>query len=285
MSAQPEVAHTYPAGMRRFATSLIACAALMVSGLTLAPSASAAPGPAESYLFVVDGSQIKVTPEKGTAARVVITDPSAIRFSDRPYRHVRPIALRALLGEFGWSPTTLKLADTTPNASISIAGERSRVVDIGKAEIRKGRLVLHVISIDGPLQAAKGAGSVFIDNVNPADTFPQTQTADLYIDPTFGTTYTATATLTSPTSATVNVLANGATVLSAVLTPATPTAILLGTLPDGYGIPMVLNIPVYATFDPEGVSVVLSGTIMGPDADDIPLDPVPVSATWGFFFD
>lgn len=271
--------------MRRLATSLIAGAALAVSGLTLAPAASAAPGPAESYLFVVDGSQIKVMPEKGNAGRIVITDPSAIRFSDRPYRHVRPMALRAMLAEFGWSPSTSRLADATPNASISVAGERSRVVDIGRAEIRKGKLVLHVISIDGPLQAAKGAGSVFIDNVDAAPTFPQTQSTVLYTDPTFGTTYTATATLTGPTSATVNVLADGTTVLTAVLTPATPATVLLGTLPDGYAIPMDLEIPVYASFSSRGVVVGLNGTIMGPDDDDNLDGPVSVSATWNFFLD
>lgn len=270
--------------VRRLAISLLATAALAVTGLTLAPSASAVPGPAESYLFVVDGSQIKVTPGKGTTGRVVITDPSAIRFSDRPYRHVRPMALRAMLAEFGWSPSTSRLADATPNASISIAGERSRVVDIGRAEIRKGKLVLYVNSIDGPLQVAKGAGSVFIDNVDPAPTFPQTQSAVLYTDPTFGTTYTATATLTGPTSATVNVLADGTAVLTAVLTPATPATVLLGTLPNGYVIPTALEISVYASFTSRGVVVGLNGTIMGPDADDNPLPPVMVSENWLFEF-
>lgn len=268
--------------VRRLAISLLATAAVAVSGLTLAPSASATPGPAESYLFVVDGSQIKVTPGKGTAGRVVITGPSAIRFSDRPYRHVRPLAVRALLDEFGWSPTTLKLAETTPNASISIAGERSRVVDIGRAEIRKGKLVLYVKSIDGPLEPAKGAGSVFIDNVNPADAFPQTQTADLYTDPTFGTTFTAMVALNSPTSATISILADGTTVLTTVLTPETPSTTLFGTLPDGYEIPMTLELPVVAQFNPLGVSVALVGTIMGPDADDNPLPPVMVSENWLF---
>ena len=271
--------------MRRIATSLVAAVILAAAGLPLAPAAVAAPGPAESYLFVVDGSQIKVMPEKGNAGRIVITEPSAIRFSDRPYRHVRPIPLRAMLNEFGWSPSTLALADATPNASISIAGKRSRVVDIGKAEIRKGKLVLHVISIDGPLQAAKGAGSVFIDNVDSAPTFPQTQSTELYTDPTFGTTYTATATLTSPTSATVSILADGRTVLTTVLTPTTPSSPVSGTLPDGYEVPMVLVFSASAQFNEIGVSVFLSGTIMGPDVQDNPVDPVEVSASWGFLPD
>ena len=153
--------------MRRFGSLLTA---VLVAGLLApaasAPAAHASLGPPESYLFVVDAADVRVVPEKGTAARIVLTDPSALRFSDRPYRHVRPMSLRDMLAEFGWTPERLKLEDPTPNASISIAGQRSRIVEIRKAHFRQGKLILHVLGIDGPLKSARGAGSVFIDNVS-----------------------------------------------------------------------------------------------------------------------
>lgn len=268
--------------MRRLAMSLVAAVILAAAGLPLAPAAVAAPGPAESYLFVVDGSQIKVVPEKGNAGRIVITEPSAIRFSDRPYRHVRAIALRAMLNEFGWSPSTLSLADSTPNASISIAGKRSRVVDIGKAEIRKGKFVLHVIGIDGPLKVAKGAGSVFIDNADSAPTFPQSQSTEIYTNPTFGTEFTVVTTLTSATSATISLVADGDTLWTAIVDTSAPETSQVFTLGDGYVVPLTFDMGVSAAFLASAVSVNLSATIQGPDAQDNLLPPVVVSENWLF---
>lgn len=268
--------------MRRLITTTLAAITLAATAIVAPAAASAAPGPAESYLFVVDASQVKVMPGKGKAARIVLSDAAAIRFSDRPYRHVRPMSLRAMLEEFGWSPQTLKLADSTPNASVSIGGQRSRVVDIGKAEIRKDKLVLHVTGIDGPLKAARGAGSVFIDNATPAPTFPQTQTSTLYVDPTFGKTFTATATLTSATSMTVTILYDGETQITIALSPTQPISTLAATIEDGYQIRFTVDVSASAEFSESAVAAALTGTIIGPDADDDLLPPAPVSAIWGF---
>jgi hypothetical protein len=68
------------------------------------------------------------------------------------------------------------LKASTPNASISIAGERSQIVDIKRARISDGVLVLRVKGLTGPLNSGKGAGSLFIDN---APTYPQSQTFDI----------------------------------------------------------------------------------------------------------
>lgn len=268
--------------MRRLVTAVLAPIILATAALAAPGAAAAAPGPDESYLFVVDATQVKVTPGKGKAARIVLTDPSALRFSDRPYRHVLPMTVRTMLAEFDWSPQSLKLAEPTPNASLSIGGQRSRIVNIDKAEIRKGTLVLHVTGIDGALTAMKGAGSVFIDNVEPAPVFPQTQTASLYTDPTFGKTFTATATLTSATSLTVTILYDGVTQMTIDLSPAQTISSLAATIRDGYQIQFTVDASASAEFSESAVVATVTGTIIGPDADDDLLPPAPVSAIWAF---
>lgn len=268
--------------MRRLITGVLAPITIAAAAIAVPTAATAAPGPTESYLFVVDASQVKVVPGKGTAGRIVLTDPSALRFSDRPYRHVRPMSVRNLLREFAWSPQTLTLADPTPNASISVGGRRSQIVDISKAEFRKGNLVLHVTGIDGALQAVKGAGSIFIDNVESAPVFPQTQTTSLYTDPTFGKTFTATATLTSATSMTVTVLLDGETQMTINLSPTQAVSSLSATVYDGYQIRFAVDVSTSAEFSESAVAAVLSGTIIGPDADDDLLPPALVSAVWTF---
>ena len=153
------------AGMRR---SIAATAALLLAastGALAAPMAQAKdlPGPQETYLFVVDGTNVKVIPGKGHAAKLVIENPDAIRFSDRPYRHQLDMSVREMLGEFEWSAKTHKLAPATPNASVSVGGT-SQIVDIRKAVIHDNRLVLSVRGIAGAVRAAEGPGTVFIDN-------------------------------------------------------------------------------------------------------------------------
>lgn len=149
--------------------------ALTVTSVAVAPSALANEENT-SNLFVVDAQRIEVIPGEGAIAKVVVTRPRATRFTDRPARDAAPIGVRALLREFGWTPATKRLKASTPNASISIAGERSQIVDIKRARISDGVLVLRVKGLTGPLASGKGAGSLFIDN---APTYPQYQTLEI----------------------------------------------------------------------------------------------------------
>jgi len=154
---------------------------LAATSVALAPSALAtsselANAEDTSNLFVVDAQRIEVIPGDGAIAKVVVTRPRATRFTDRPARDAAPIGVRGLLREFGWTPATKRLKASTPNASISIAGERSQIVDIKRARFTDGVLVLRVKGLTGPLTSGKGAGSLFIDN---APTYPQYQTMDI----------------------------------------------------------------------------------------------------------
>ena len=151
---------------------------LAITSVAVAPSALSALENVEdtSNLFVVDAQRIEVIPGEGAIAKVVVTRPRATRFTDRPARDAAPIGVRGLLREFGWTPATKRLKASTPNASISIAGERSQIVDIKRARISDGVLVLRVKGLTGPLTSGKGAGSLFIDN---APTYPQYQTLDI----------------------------------------------------------------------------------------------------------
>lgn len=270
--------------MRRLITATLAAITLGTAAVAAPPAASAAPGPAESYLFVVDGSAIQVVPGKGDAARVVIKQPRALRFSDRPYRHVRDMSVRGMLKEFGWSPKTHKLADSTPNAGLAVAGSRTQIVDIRKAWRHGNRLVLSVRGVEGPLTKQSGRGSVFIDNVGSTPAFPQSQTTNLYTDPTFGDTFTATATLTSAVAVTVSVSMNGEQVVATTLNPLQPVNDVTATVGDGYAIPFTIEIVASASFSDVGAAVEMNGTIIGPDTTDNLLPPVPVSASWGFSF-
>ena len=184
--------------MRRLAAAV--CLSMTVALCAAAPAqAKALPGPAESYLFVVDGTPVKVLPGKGNAARIVIEDPDATRFSDRPFRHERPMSVAGMLGEFDWSAKTHRLAPATPNAAISVAG-RSQIVDIRKAWTFPDRLVLSVRGLKGPLTAAQGPGSIFIDNTV---TFPMAQTVAL------GGDSSAQVTLIDATTVSVQINAPG----------------------------------------------------------------------------
>ena len=208
--------------MRRTAV-FSAIVAIAAAGL-LAPAAQARqlPGPPESYLFTVDGSNIKVIPGKDNSGKIAIDNPAAIRWSDRPYRHVLNMTVRELLDEFQWSPTTLKLADPTPNASVYVDGT-SQIVDIRRARMHDGRLVLFVHSIDGPLTAASGPGSVVIDNVT---TYPSSQR---YTVDTVTSSYVS-VTATSLTSVTVTSYTRDRKMSSVTLTPTSPSATLPGPL-------------------------------------------------------
>ena len=139
---------------------LLALLALVIP----APPAHADPGPAASYLFVIDASSLRVAPAKGNSARIVLTDPKALRFTGDPYPLVREVSVRGVLERLGWSETTSRFPRRAPLASLSIAGERSRVVALGKAQIREGKLILRGYGIDGPLAKASGPGSAFINN-------------------------------------------------------------------------------------------------------------------------
>lgn len=152
--------------------------AVLAASVLIAPSVPAQAAQDVSYLFVVDSTDIRVTPLKGDAARVEITGAAVTRFTDRPEREAESIGVRGMLREFGWTAKSKRLKDATPNASISIAGERSQIVDIKRARVADGRVVLRVVGINGALESMRGAGSIFIDN---AVTYPLSQTVELSV--------------------------------------------------------------------------------------------------------
>lgn len=150
----------------RIVGTLIATAGLT---LAVAPQAYAAPPadtPPESYLYVVDASYIKVVPSaSGKRAKVIVLDAKVTRFSDRPYRHEVRITVEEMLDEFQWDRTTQRWGDPTPNAGVSVAGERTEIIDIRRSTGDKDRLVLHVKDVHETLRAVSGTGAIFIDNV------------------------------------------------------------------------------------------------------------------------
>ena len=147
----------------RVAVLAILAAAMVLAGVASTP-ATADEGSRETYLFVIDASSIRVLPEKGTAVRITLHDPKALRFTGDPYPLVRAMSVRGVLERLGWTASTSKFPRRAPLVSLSLAGERSRIVALGRAEIRDGRLTLHGYGIDGPLARAEGSGSAFINN-------------------------------------------------------------------------------------------------------------------------
>ena len=141
----------------------VLAAALVWAGVAASPVQADAGSP-QDYLFVIDASSIRVVPEKGTAAKITLRDPRALRFTGNPYPLVRAMSVRGLLERLGWSASTSQFPRRAPLVSLSIAGERSRVVALGKAEIRDGKLILHGYGIAGPLVQSEGPGSAFLNN-------------------------------------------------------------------------------------------------------------------------
>lgn len=177
--------------------------AVLAASFLVAPAVSVQAAEDVSYLFVVDSTDIRVTPLKGDAARVEITGAAVTQFTDRPEREAERIGVRGMLREFGWTRASKRLKGSTPNASISIAGERSQIVDLKRARVGDGRVVLRVKGINGPLESMAGAGSVFVDSSG----FPQTQDVQLIAprDPSGPPVASATVVLNNPSSATITV--------------------------------------------------------------------------------
>jgi hypothetical protein len=186
--------------MRRIFATLSGMA--LAAAALVAPSLSAHAAQDVSYLFVVDSTDIRVTPLEGDAARVEISRAAVTRFTDRPAREAESIGTRGMLREFGWTAKSKRLKDSTPNAAISIAGERSQIVDIKRARVADGRVVLRVVGINGPLESMRGAGSIFIDN---ALTYPLTQSVDISLTDTDVPTTLTTATVVIQTATTATV--------------------------------------------------------------------------------
>lgn len=150
-----------------------ACVVTAALALTVNPTSYAAPpadAPPESYLYIIDASSIKVIPsESGKRAKVIVNDAKVTRFSDRPYRHQVRITVEEMLREFEWDATTKKWGDPTPNAGVSVAGQRTEIIDIRRSTGDKQRLVLHVKDVHETLRAVSGTGAIFIDNVEAAE--------------------------------------------------------------------------------------------------------------------
>mgnify|MGYP007086239168 CR=1 FL=1 len=237
----------------RIGTILVA---MLLGMLMTAPAhAETPPGPPESYLFVVDGARVTILPGKDDAARIVIRAPEATRFSDRPYRHDMAMSVTDMLEEFGWSPQTQRLAADTPNAAVSVRG-RSQIVDIRKAWTFPDRLVLSVRGLDGPVSAAAGRGSIFIDNVT---TYPVTQTLSL------GGDYSATVALSSATSTSVEISSPGwAFPGIPTLSTAGPTSITMQQY--NGGAQELVTVTLSATFTANSVTVMITGTATPSDA-------------------
>lgn len=217
--------------------------------LTLAPAATAAPppdAPPETYLYIVDASYISVIPsESGKRAKVIVRDAKVTRFSDRPYRHQRRITVEEMLREFEWDAATKKWGDPTPNAGVSVAGQRTEIIDIKRSTGDKDRLVLHVKDVHKTLRAVHGTGAIFIDNVVA---FPIVKTSPIIPTSSF------VVTLTSPTSVTVNATKVGGTKGKDV-TLNSPSVVA--------GKPVTAQATITAPLpqlDEEGRTVVLPGT-------------------------
>ena len=150
-----------------------ACVATAALALTVNSTANAAPpadAPPESYLYVIDASYIKVVPSaSGKRAKVIVLDAQVTRFSDRPYRHQVRITLDEMHREFKRDAGTQRWGDPTPNAGVSVAGQRTEIVDIQRSSGDKRRLVLHVEDVHRTLTAMSGTGAIFIDNVELAE--------------------------------------------------------------------------------------------------------------------
>lgn len=189
-------------GLSRSLASLLA-AGLSLAAASLAHAAPSPDAPPETYLYVVDASYIRVIPsESGKRAKVIVSDAKVTRFSDRPYRHQLRISVDEMLREFEWDTTTKKWADPTPNAGVSVAGQRTEIIDIKRSTGDKDRLVLHVKDVHKTLKAVSGTGAIFIDNVVA---FPIVKTSPITATSSF------VVTLTSPTSVTVNATRMGGT--------------------------------------------------------------------------
>ena len=70
----------------------------------------------------------------GKRAKVILLDAKVTRFSDRPYRHEVRISVEEMLREFEWNSQTKKWGDPTPNAGLSVAGQRTEIIDNVGAE-------------------------------------------------------------------------------------------------------------------------------------------------------
>ena len=147
----------------RILGTLIATAGFVIT----APQAYAAPSvnaPPKSYLYVVDASNITVIPSaSGKRAKVIVMNARVTRFTDRPYRQEERITVEQMLKEFQWDVVTKKWGDPTPNAAVSVAGQRTEIVDIKRSSGGKDRLVLHVKDLHETLRAVSGTGAIFID--------------------------------------------------------------------------------------------------------------------------
>ena len=122
--------------------------------------------PPESYLYVVDASFIKVVPKPGgKRAKIIVLNAKVTRFSDRPYRHEVRITVEEMLREFQWDSVTQEWGDPAPNAGVSVAGQRTEIVEIQRSSGDADRLVFHVRDVREILKRVSGPGAIFIDNV------------------------------------------------------------------------------------------------------------------------
>jgi hypothetical protein len=197
--------------------------ALALTGGTSSALAALPPdAPPESYLYIVDAKNIKVKPnEDGSRAKIVLDNVTVTRFSDRPYRHEHYMSVGEMFAEFGSDPKTGKWEDPTPNAGVSIAGHRTEIVDIRRATGDEKRLVLRVRDVRYALKALEGVGAIFIDNVE-AVSYPMTQVKSL------GSGDTISATLTSATSARIDLCQYQQPCVSKTLTNLQPNGTVTG---------------------------------------------------------
>lgn len=188
-----------PHMMRARAVGVLAVTIGLTLGMSSVPALAqpSVEAPAESYLYVIDATYVEIDPVgRGTHAKVILTDARVTRFSDRPYRHEARISLNAMLHEFGRDPQTHRWSRPTPNAGVSVAGQRTEIVDIRKSHGDARRLVLHVRDVHRTLRHVSGTGAIFIDNV---DLYPQHALLNL------GQDLFATLTLWKPNSLTADV--------------------------------------------------------------------------------
>jgi hypothetical protein len=242
---------------RRLALLLAAVLAAAIGTIAVPQAQATDPEPIPlSYLFTIDSDLVRVLPGKGDFGRVVVSLPAtATRFTDRPVREAEQVGVRQVLRAFGWSQARNRFTGKVPNAAVSIGGQPSQVVELRRAHIRDRRLVITVKSLEGALDKRRGAGSVFIDNADPAAPASQSMAIG-YSGLSFTSTYAPDATYDGnelPT-VTVEVYIDGQAYTILSMLPGDLTAAFTYETDNAYN--PVINATVETTLGPDGSATV-----------------------------
>jgi hypothetical protein len=232
--------------MRRFTPTALAATlastALALTGLAISPAAAA-----DEWLYVLASDNIRIVPGSGDAARVILRpDIDAVQFTDRPERASNATTTRTVLRDFGWTPSGQTLPGKTPNAAISISTSSVQVVEIRRASIKKSTITFFVRGLNGPVNAASGAGAVFIDDASGEQSTPLSPSL------TVASNYNPQGPAIS-----VSLQSNGITLWSGTVSPSAPSV----TVPSSSAGTVSVSGQVEATFTESSAQVLFSGSV------------------------